>query len=144
MVPFLFILCVFVQSSVTSDSLQPYGLQPARLLCPWSFPGKNTGVGCDALLQRIFPTQRWSPHLLRFLHGQAGSFPLGSLGSPDLTCRRKPEPLLSWRSAWFAWTPAVPTGGRGRLPGHLLHWCVHTLGPDLPLSCLEAEPGKDL
>ena len=21
-------------------------LQPARLLCPWDFPGKNTGVGC--------------------------------------------------------------------------------------------------
>ena len=29
----------------------PYGLWPARLLCPWDFPGKNTGVGCHALLQ---------------------------------------------------------------------------------------------
>ena len=30
-----------------SDSLQPYGLQqPIRFLCPWDFPGKNTGVGC--------------------------------------------------------------------------------------------------
>ena len=27
-------------------SLQPYGLQPTRLLCPWYFTGKNTGVGC--------------------------------------------------------------------------------------------------
>ena len=35
---------------VTSDSSQPHGLQPARLLCPWDFPGKNTGVGCHALL----------------------------------------------------------------------------------------------
>ena len=26
---------------VTSDSLQPHGLQSARLLCPWDFPGKN-------------------------------------------------------------------------------------------------------
>ena len=42
---------------VTSDSLWPHGLQPARLLCPWDSPGKNTGVGCHALLQRIFPTQ---------------------------------------------------------------------------------------
>ena len=33
------------------------GLQPARLLYPWDFPGKNTGVGCHALLQWIFPTQ---------------------------------------------------------------------------------------
>ena len=28
-----------------------YGLQPARLLCPWDFPGKDTGVGCHFLLQ---------------------------------------------------------------------------------------------
>ena len=27
-----------------SSSLQPYELYPARLLCPWDFPGKNTGV----------------------------------------------------------------------------------------------------
>ena len=40
-----------------SDSLQPHGLQPARLLCPWDSPGKNTGVGCHALLQGIVPTQ---------------------------------------------------------------------------------------
>ena len=32
-------------------------LQPARLLCIWDSPGKNTGVGCHALLQGIFPTQ---------------------------------------------------------------------------------------
>ena len=38
-------------ASVVSDSLRPYGLQPARLLCPWNSPGKNTGVGCHALLQ---------------------------------------------------------------------------------------------
>ena len=35
--------------------LQPHGLQPARLLCPWDFPGKNTGVGCHFLLQETFP-----------------------------------------------------------------------------------------
>ena len=33
------------------------GLYPARLLCPWNFPGKNTGVGSQSLLQAIFPTQ---------------------------------------------------------------------------------------
>ena len=32
--------------SVVSDSLQPHGLQPTRLLRPWDFPGKSTGVGC--------------------------------------------------------------------------------------------------
>ena len=32
--------------SVVSDSLWPHGLQPTRLLHPWDFPGKSTGVGC--------------------------------------------------------------------------------------------------
>ena len=36
-------------------------LQPARLLCPWDLPGKNTGVGCHSLLQGIFPTQGLNP-----------------------------------------------------------------------------------
>ena len=27
-----------------------HGLQPTRLLCPWDFPGKTTGVGCHCLL----------------------------------------------------------------------------------------------
>ena len=39
-------------------------LLPTRLLCPWDSPGKNTGVGCHALLQRIFPTQGSNPGLL--------------------------------------------------------------------------------
>ena len=34
-----------VSHSVMSDTLRPHGLQPTRLLCPWDFPGKNTGVG---------------------------------------------------------------------------------------------------
>ena len=41
----------------------PHG-QPARILCPWNFPGKNTGVGCHFLLQGIFLTQGWSLVLL--------------------------------------------------------------------------------
>jgi len=37
--------------SVVSDPQQPHGLQPTRLLRPWDFPGKSTGVGCHCLLQ---------------------------------------------------------------------------------------------
>ena len=37
--------------SVMSDSSRPHGLQPTRLLHPWDFPGKSTGVGCHCLLQ---------------------------------------------------------------------------------------------
>ena len=42
---------------VVPDSLWPHRLQPTRLLCPWDSPGKNTGVGCHALLQGIFLTR---------------------------------------------------------------------------------------
>ena len=75
------------------SSLQPRGLYPTRLLCPWDSPGKNTGVGhvwqkplqyckvislqlikikekkkntgvgCHFLLQGIFPTQGLNPGL---------------------------------------------------------------------------------
>ena len=43
--------------SVGSDFLQPHGLQPTRLLCPWDYPGKSTRIGCHFLLQGIFLTQ---------------------------------------------------------------------------------------
>ena len=39
-------------------------LSSARLLCSWDFPGKNMGVGCHFLLQRIFPIQGLNPSLL--------------------------------------------------------------------------------
>ena len=51
---------------------QPHGLQPARLLCAWDSPGKNTGVGCHALLQNP-PTQGSKMRLLWLVHWQAGS-----------------------------------------------------------------------
>ena len=33
------------QSLCCVQLLQPHGLQPTRLLCPWDFPGKNIGYG---------------------------------------------------------------------------------------------------
>ena len=69
---------LFFSCSVVSESLQPHGLKPTRLLCPWDFPGKNTGVGCHFLLQGIFLTQGSNPGLL---HWQADSSPLSHLGS---------------------------------------------------------------
>ena len=45
-----------------SDFLQHYGV--VILLCSWDSPGKNTGVGCQALLQGIFPTQGSNPRIL--------------------------------------------------------------------------------
>ena len=55
------LLCCAVLSHehwVMCSALRPHRLQPSRFLCPWNFPGKNTGKGCHFLLQKIFPTQR--------------------------------------------------------------------------------------
>ena len=49
----------------------PMDCSPARLLCPWDSPGKNTGVGCHALLQGIFLTQGSNlglPHCRQILY----------------------------------------------------------------------------
>ena len=37
--------------SAVSDSSPPHGPQPTRLLHPWDFPSKSTGVGCHCLLR---------------------------------------------------------------------------------------------
>ena len=49
---------------VMSNSLQPHGLWPDRLLSQWDFSGKNTIVGFYFLLQGIQPIQRYNQHLL--------------------------------------------------------------------------------
>ena len=44
---------------------------PTRLLCPWNFPGKNTGVGRHFLLQGVLPrpgTEPGSPALQQILY----------------------------------------------------------------------------
>ena len=69
--------CLFVP--VTPNSSQPHELKPTRLLCPWNFPGKNTGGGCHFLLQGIFLKTQGSN--LCLLHWQAGSLPLSHQGS---------------------------------------------------------------
>ena len=50
-----------------------------RLLCPWDFPGKNTGVGCYFLHQGIFLTQGSNLCLLLW---QADSLPSEPPGKP--------------------------------------------------------------
>ena len=46
--------------------LRLHGFQPARLLCPWDFPGKNSGVGCHFLLQGISLAWWLNLHLLHY------------------------------------------------------------------------------
>ena len=67
------IMGLLFSRSVMPNPLQPRGLQPTRLFCPWDFLGKNTGVGCH------FLTQGLNPHLLL---QQVDSLPLSHVGSP--------------------------------------------------------------
>ena len=63
--------CLATQSCLTL--LWPHVLSPTSLFCPRDFPGKNSGVGCNFLLQVIFLTQGLNLHLLHL--------PLSHLGS---------------------------------------------------------------
>ena len=79
-------MCMLSRSAV-SDSLQPRGLQPARLLWPCDSPGKKTGVGRHSPLQRILPTQGSN---LGLLHWQADSLQSEPPG----------KPIANWYSFW--------------------------------------------
>ena len=50
-------LCVLFTQSCPTLCDPILRLYPARLLCPWDFPGKKTRVFCHSLLQGIFLTQ---------------------------------------------------------------------------------------
>ena len=54
-----------------------------QVLCPWDSLGKNTGVGCHALLQGIFLTQGLNSHLSCLLHWRASSLPPAPPGKPS-------------------------------------------------------------
>ena len=71
----------------------------SRLLCPWDSPGKNTGVGCHALLQGIFPSQGSN---LDLLHCRQILYHLSHQGSPDWVSKfsqylLSPSSSYGWR-----------------------------------------------
>ena len=91
-------LVAVLTRSVISDSLRPHGLQLNRLLSPWNFQGKETGVGFHFLLQGIFPIQGSNPCLLHLLHWQADSLPLRQLRSIQV-----PRFLYPFLCQWTFW-----------------------------------------
>ena len=92
-------------------------LQPARLLCPWDFPGKNTGVGCHFLLQEVFPTQGSNPSLL---HLYTDSLPLSQQRLPRLFIYQA-VPGLSCSPRICSCACGVQFPDQGLNPG-LLRW----------------------
>ena len=57
-----FMLCLVTQSCMTL--CDPVNCSPPVSSLHGNSPGKNTGVGCHALLEEIFPTQGSNPGLL--------------------------------------------------------------------------------
>ena len=88
-------------TSVLSDSVWPYGLQPARLLCPRDPSGSKTGVGCHVTLQGIFLTQGSNPCLSCLLHWQAVSLPLAPPAKPSIRYTQQQNELEHQKRPWF-------------------------------------------
>ena len=90
---FWFCCCLVTQSCLT---LQTHCLAPARLLCPWDFWGKNTGVSWHFLLQGIFPIQGSNLSLLcLFLHCRQILYPLVIREAPILILQIDLFPKIS-------------------------------------------------
>ena len=106
-----------VSHSVVPDSLQPHGLQPTRLLCPWDFLGKDTGIVCHFLLQRIFPTQgsNWvllhCRKILYRLNEQGRLTSLGLRSNNSYKVAKSTDPGLPWWSS--GWESALQFRGHG-------------------------------
>ena len=70
-----------VSRLLMSHPLRPQGLQPARLLCPWNSPGKDTKEGGHSLIKGIFLTQGLN---LGVLHCRQILYHLSCQGSPSI------------------------------------------------------------
>ena len=106
--------------------LRSHGIQPSRLLCPWDFPGKNTGVVCHFIAQGNLPDpgiELVSPALA----GRVFILPLSHLGGKlsvhasyysDLTSMSIILPRLL-HASWKSWVLAGELNSCRRLEGRL-------------------------
>ena len=67
-----YVCTIFIKSSEVKSLSRarlfatPWIVACTKLLHPWDFQGKSTGVGCHFLPQEIFPTQGLNPGLLHY------------------------------------------------------------------------------
>ena len=114
-------------------TLQPHGLQPTGLLCPWDSPGKDTRVCCHSLLQ-IFLTQVSNPglsHCRQILY---------HLSHQEVAQPKKRKKIKSVELRWMNLEPVMQTTGFwkweqiGRKPMiYTLQMCAQLLQSCLPL-----------
>ena len=102
--------------SVVSDSPRSHGLQPTRLLHPWDFPGKSTGVGCHCLLLTYVAAA--TAKLLQSCPTLCDPIDCSPLSSPVpgiLQARTLEWVANSFSNAW-KWKVKVKSLSRVRLP----------------------------
>ena len=120
------LVCMSVSCSVVSDSLQPSGLQPAWLLCPWDCTGTKTGVSSHFLLQGIFSTQGSNPCLLNC---RQILYLLSHQGSPTLDLLICKDSISRYGDIHRYWGLGLPylLGGWGQSSTHntRLIWKQH-------------------
>ena len=115
-------VCVCVSFLVVSDSLWPHGLLPTRLLHPWNFPGKSTGLGCHFLLwKRTLETQYRNS-----AEREAGKVKLWSYPFPGLCCYKSSR--------------SPPTGRLSTGAARHTTWTLHMLNTDRGLLVLSLAP----
>ena len=127
-------MCAYMHSQLCPALWDPLKLWPARVLCPWDFPLKNTRVGCHFLLQGIYLTQGLNQCLLCLLHWQVGSLPLRPLGS--LRHSEFPFKTLVSLSNCLCWVPSTQVL---QLHGDLIQFSQlsHVLSQIRGLFCLK-------
>ena len=101
--------------SVVSDSVWPHRLQPSRLLCPWDFPGKCTGVGCHCLLGDDIAAWLQTSSLSYFLIGaqpfQSGSQPCVQHSVwPPTGPQQETHYICPWFFFFFFWLHTLACG----------------------------------
>ena len=117
--------CLAAKSYLTL--LQPHGLWPARLLCPWDFPYKNTIVGCHFLLQGSSWPRDWTcgSILNLFWWKEQDGLPWW-LSDKQFTCQFKRRVFdswvgkIPWRRKWQPTSVFLPgkSYGQGSLAGY--------------------------
>ena len=130
------VLCLVAQPCPTL--CDPMDCSPPVFLCPWDFPGKNTGVGWHALLQGVFPTQGLNPLLL---HWQVGTLPLALPGKPQLQFSLVTQSCPTLCDPMNLSTPGLPV--HRQLPEFTqthIHRVSDAIQPSHPLSSPSLAP----
>ena len=126
-------------ASVMSDSVQPHRGQPTRLLHPWDSPGKNTGVGCHFLLQRmkVESESEVAQSCLTLSNPTDCSLPGSSIHGIFRAT------VLEWGAIAFSLWPSrllYPWNSPGKNTGVICHFLLQeifpTKGSKLPRFCL--------